>query len=325
MSAPTTALSPRQAAVAAAEARLARPAPPGEPSATPSPAPASAAAPAPNAALALAPARRSPPATFSLAISTKPSTPAWTVPTPEEDATRRAELGRVLMRTVVRHAAYASAVTCVETLIKISQNITASSDLKYRDLRASNGALKSKVLDVPGGHDYMILMGFRTETRGFEKHYIVQQTPRRAHELRIATEALQDLLPVLQQRAKTKTAADENAKKADAARVAAALREIEADREAVRARAERERFAREAREAKIKAEEEERRRLEEEIANMGADWDKGQGAGAVPAPTGQVHQTGGRSDDNDDDDDEDDAYEETGLFTGPGQRLGDSA
>jgi hypothetical protein len=50
-------------------------------------------------------------------------------------------------------------MTDQQTLIKISSNILSNStEPKFRELKAANQGIKSKVLDVKSGHEYLILV-----------------------------------------------------------------------------------------------------------------------------------------------------------------------
>jgi hypothetical protein len=49
--------------------------------------------------------------------------------------------------------------TDIQTLIKISSNILSNpSEAKYRELKAANNTIKSKILDVKSGHEFLILV-----------------------------------------------------------------------------------------------------------------------------------------------------------------------
>ncbi|KAL1406247.1 hypothetical protein Q8F55_007941 [Vanrija albida] len=175
--------------------------------------------------------------------------PAWTHPAPREENERRRELSRILNRGIIRDSSYAQAVGCVETLIKIAENIQTHSDDKYRRLKTDNPALKNKVFAAPGGREFLALhMGFRSETHDFVQTFVLDRSERRLYELSLATEALRAALPELQSRLSTQNIGKVNAKAEEARRAEAAKRLFEADREVVRERVERERFAREARE-----------------------------------------------------------------------------
>lgn len=45
----------------------------------------------------------------------------------------------------------------IQTLIKIAGNILENPDqAKFRELRAMNGTIKNRILDIQGGHEYLI-------------------------------------------------------------------------------------------------------------------------------------------------------------------------
>ncbi|WOO83758.1 uncharacterized protein LOC62_05G007281 [Vanrija pseudolonga] len=173
----------------------------------------------------------------------------WTRPSARDENERRRELARILNRTIIRDSSYSVAVACVETLIKIAENIQAHPDDKYRRLKTDNPALKNKVFAAPGGRDFLALhMGFHSETHDFVQTFALDRSERRLYELSLATDTLRAALPELQSRLSTQNIGKSNAKADEAARVAAAKRQIEADREEVKERADRERVARAARE-----------------------------------------------------------------------------
>ncbi|TYJ51818.1 hypothetical protein B9479_007594 [Cryptococcus floricola] len=221
----STPLTPREAALAAAQARL------NPPPAPPAPAPPSGPRPL------FAPAPRH---------------------TEKEERDLVLKFNRLLDRGIIRDNSYQDSADAVETLIKISTNILNSDDPKFRQLKASNGILQKKVLAVKGGHDYLIALGFRTQTADFTKTYIFLKSLRSVHELEIGTQILQDhnKLSNLQSRASTSAQSRVSHAQAEAARRAAALADIEADRDSVRLRAFREKVGREAREAREREEKE---------------------------------------------------------------------
>ncbi|RSH83311.1 uncharacterized protein EHS24_006987 [Apiotrichum porosum] len=173
---------------------------------------------------------------------------AWKRPTAREELERRREVARILNRTIVRDSGYRQAAECVETLLKIATNIQGSSEEKFRTLKSDNTILKNKVLSVPGGREYMVTMGFHTETRNFVQFFILDQSQKRMYELGLAADVLRDALPSLQERLSVSNISKTAHKAEEAARVAAAKRQIEEDRELVRDRTERERMGRMAHE-----------------------------------------------------------------------------
>ncbi|TXT08642.1 hypothetical protein VHUM_02770 [Vanrija humicola] len=224
----------------------------------------------------------------------------WTRPSARDENERRRELARILNRTIIRDSSYAQAAACVETLIKIAENIQTHPEEKYRRLKTDNPALKNKVFAAPGGRDFLALhMGFRSETHDFVQTFVLDRSERRLYELGLATEVLREVLPDLQARLSTQNVGKTNAKADEAARVAAAKRQIEADREDVKARAERERVNRAAREKAVA-----------EFAAMGNEFDS-TGARIDPGvkrevPDIKLESTAEDEDDDEDDEDEDD-------------------
>ncbi|WWC67844.1 uncharacterized protein I206_101761 [Kwoniella pini CBS 10737] len=192
-------------------------------------------------------------------------------PTEKEDRDTKIKFSRLLDRGIVRDNNYKDSADAVETLLKIATNIINSNDPKFRTLKATNATIKNKILDVKGGHDYLIALGFRTQTIDFALHYIFNPTLRRSHELQIGAEVLKDHLKVLQDRVELSKQSKLYGASVEAARKAAALADFEADREVVRARAAREKIAREAKEAK---EREEREKEAQNQAEMMVDQDE---------------------------------------------------
>ncbi|ODN86324.1 hypothetical protein L198_07343 [Cryptococcus wingfieldii CBS 7118] len=304
MSTPKT---PREAALAAAEARLNPP--PQTSDAAAQAAPASASASPSGTRPLFAPAPRH---------------------TEKEERDLTIKFNRLLDRGIIRDNSYQDAAEAVETLIKISTNILNSDDPKFRQIKASNGMLQKKVLAVKGGHDYLIALGFRTQTADFTKTYMFQKSLRSVHELEIGTRILQDHLSTLQSRVSASAQSRLSHAQAEAARRAAALAEIEADRDSVRLRALREKVGREAREREAREKEEALKDAEGAGMGMG----EGEGEGEVDAQ-GTARREGVVSIEQDEDEDEDEDSEEedhvgyaaaSGVnesYWGDGRRLGD--
>ncbi|CAK9782704.1 hypothetical protein CC85DRAFT_285581 [Cutaneotrichosporon oleaginosum] len=263
---------------------------------------------------------------------------AWTRPSEREDREKRRELARVLQRTIVRDSGYQQAATCVETLVKIASNIQTSPDPKYRTLKGDNAALKTKVFSVPGGREFLILMGFRVQTADFVQSFVLDQTDRRMYELGLAADVLKEALPDLQARVAGTNLSKTSHKAEEAARIAAAKRQIEDDRNAVKDRVERERVARDARAAAAAQAEHERKVQEEaeeaeERARAARHEARGPTSGGrqthpQTAPNMTVAPTAARDDDDefqpeypeDSDVDEDEGYWNQHRW-GQGQKL----
>ncbi|WVQ83390.1 hypothetical protein IAT38_005531 [Cryptococcus sp. DSM 104549] len=317
------------------------------------------------AALRAAEARLNPPPSYDAAAVADPSAPASTSPavaasststpaplfgapraqtaasyhpTEKDDRETRLKFSRLLDRGIVRDNGYKQSAEAVETLHKIATNILTSDDPKFRSLKASNSMLKNKVLSVKGGHEYLIALGFRTQTVDFTNHYVFAKTLRGVHEMQIGADVLQDRMQSLQERVSLTTLSATSHKSEEAARRERALREIEADRDVVRARAERERIGRIERERAEKerwereAEEEEGReaegvveRNEEERREMAEAVVRGvpRGSGGEAGEGGEDEEMGEGGEEEEEEEDEDDGLPSYGESRwGAGRRLG---
>ncbi|OCF76808.1 hypothetical protein I204_02513 [Kwoniella mangroviensis CBS 8886] len=250
------------------------------------------------------------------------------VPTEKEDRDTRIKFSRLLDRGIVRDNNYKDSADAVETLLKVATNIINSNDPKYRTIKASNSTIKNKVLDVKGGHDYLIALGFRTQTVQFTLNYVFSATIKKMHELKIGAEVLSDHLKALQERVELSRQSKIYGASVEAARKKAALADIEADREAVRARAARERIVREAREAREREERERQAQSEAEMMVDRDDEERREMRDAVVRPSLE-------RDENEEDADEGEGEEgddgelpsyaedrESRGWGGPGRRLG---
>ncbi|WVW78551.1 hypothetical protein I302_100507 [Kwoniella bestiolae CBS 10118] len=346
MASPSTSSNPaerRAAALAAIEARQ-RPPPSydeiqAEPStsdqgaSSSSSAPSHSSAPQPTSVIPTAatrPLRQNPAAQAaqaraeaSASLSRQSSDTAWR-PSEKEDRETRIKFSRLLDRGIVRDNSYKDSADAVETLIKISNNIIDSNDPKYRTIKATNSTIKNKVLDVKGGHDYLIALGFRTQTVEFTLHYVFSSTLKKMHELKIGAEVLSDHLKALQERVELSRQSKIYGASVEASRKKAALADIEADREVVRARAAREKIVREAREAREREEKEREAQSQAEMVVDREDEERREMRDAVVRPLS--HPDG--VDDDDDEEEEDrelPSYaedRESRGWGGPGRRLG---
>lgn len=197
-------------------------------------------------------------------------------------------------------------------------------------------------------------MGFHTENRDFTQFFILDQSEKRLWQLGLAADVLREAvssslrlpsfphsspllraklslcsavadvqLPDLQKRVQGTTTSATNAKADEERRIAAAKRQIEADRELVKQRVERERIVREAREAARKQAEAEPQPQEEphfRVRGQGHKLDDTAGTTGTTGtgeaqPSGGSQQSVGPSDDADmipSDNDEDEAEDEDG-------------
>ncbi|KAG7571302.1 hypothetical protein FFLO_00814 [Filobasidium floriforme] len=230
------------------------------------------------------------------------STPgAWTPPSPEEDRKRKLELGRIVARDIMGSNNYTSAATCIETLLKIANNVLSNpTEQKFTQIKTNNAAMKRTVLDVKGGQDYLVAMGFRSRTISFTQSFVLEPFPLRPgmkHGLELGVQVLEAHLTQALDRLDHSTASATilAAQESEAARKKRALAEIDADRERVKERLEREKIGREAREKK-KREEEERlaqeEREEEERLNK-VTGEGGQDGERVDGGSDEVGDEGG--------------------------------
>ncbi|WVR04584.1 hypothetical protein IAU60_001592 [Kwoniella sp. DSM 27419] len=237
----------------------------------------------------------------------------------KEDRELRLKFGRLLDRGIIRDNGYKQSADAVETLLKIATNIQSSHDPKFRTLKATNTLLKNKVLAARGGHEYLIALGFRTQTIEFSQHYVFTASLKKVHELELGIEALQSHLKAVQDRVEMANQSKVYGSAEEAARKAAALAEYEADREQVKVRVERERIARAARE---QMEREEKARLEAEQAEQTATEAAQEASEMRDAVTREGYESGEESESElpsyaDD--------RESRQWGGPGRRLGADA
>lgn len=235
---------PRAAARAAALARFATP---GSPSASTS---TSAATVAQPAAAGAAAGESASPSVFRAA------TPNTFQPTEKEERDTRIKFSRLLDRGLVRDNGYKQVAegvevsdpvlrstigrTCniiqgaseyrkadaMQTLLSIARNIQNSNDPKYRDLKENNKTLQTKVLNLKGGHDYLIAvrascshamvsrqlptesseysmdgscaqLGFRVATVDFVRHYLFHNSVKSSWELGIGADTLAEHVSIV--------------------------------------------------------------------------------------------------------------------------------
>ncbi|WWD21439.1 hypothetical protein CI109_105924 [Kwoniella shandongensis] len=244
-------------------------------------------------------------------------------PTEKEDRELRVKFGRLLDRGIVRDNGYKQSLEAVETLIKIATNIQNSDDPKYRTLKASNTLLKNKVLAVKGGQDYLIALGFRTQAIDFTHHFVFQKTLKKMHELEIGVTTLKDHVEALQKRVENSSKSAIAHAQEEAARKANALREIEADRDLVKTRVERERIVREAREKAEREKVEREAQVEAENVVQAVEDDRIDMLEAVTRD--EDNGDNGEEEEEEDEDDELPSYREdrdSRRWGGPGRRLG---
>mmetsp|Transcript_40018 Transcript_40018/g.55617 ORF Transcript_40018/g.55617 Transcript_40018/m.55617 type:complete len:173 (-) Transcript_40018:120-638(-) len=84
---------------------------------------------------------------------------------------RRSKIVHILQRQILETKLNTPAAqeACVKTLLKIIQNIIRNpTDGKFRKVRTSNEAIKMKVLNVKGGLEFLVEIGFRKHVVDFE-------------------------------------------------------------------------------------------------------------------------------------------------------------
>jgi len=117
-------------------------------------------------------------------------------------------------------------VACLETIGKILSNIeTHPGEAKYRSLRKGNAAIQEKIIDVPGGENFLLIVGFEASSATGESILTLQ-----ADESKVtgAVEMVAGQLAVLKRSTARKPAAA-SSKAEDPARAAIRAR-IEADK-----------------------------------------------------------------------------------------------
>ncbi|WRT64853.1 uncharacterized protein IL334_001789 [Kwoniella shivajii] len=278
------------------------------------------------------PAAQAAQARFNAQSNSTSNTPAveqWKA-TEKGDRDCRKEFAKKLDRGIIRDNGYTNTLEAVETLIKISDNIINSQDPKFRKLKSSNSMLKNKVLDVKGGQDYLFALGFRRQSSDFIEYWVFSSTIKKMHELKIGAEVLKDHLKSLQERVELSKQSKIYGASVEASRRAAALAEFEADRDSVRARAERERIVREAKEAKERQAREDELAKEAELVADRDDEERRELRDTVVRPTANTRQRSDGDDDEEEEEEEEEGAElpsyaedrESRGWGGAGRRLG---
>jgi len=137
--------------------------------------------------------------------------------------------------------------TTLNTLLKIADNILNNpEDEKYRQFKPTNTLIKRTLVDVKGGLEYAVALGFRAEVVNFQPLYIFHPNPKRLEDLQIGADVLREFVERKNEEADrvAKGRADE---KAAAARAAEIVRlAYEEDRKAKKMRDDMERQRRDA-------------------------------------------------------------------------------
>ena len=71
----------------------------------------------------------------------------------------------------IRNAGHPSTITrCIETLLKVTENLNKSDDAKFKKLPSRNKKVKEGILDVAGGAEFLGHVGFRRRVVSFIFH-----------------------------------------------------------------------------------------------------------------------------------------------------------
>ncbi|KAL7416643.1 hypothetical protein BDY24DRAFT_377771 [Mrakia frigida] len=163
---------------------------------------------------------------------------------------KEAELDRLIERGVIGPNHYAEAEKVISITIKICENIIENpSDPKYRTIKATSKVLKNNIIDIKGGQELFVALGFRTVTIEFLQNWTFPIASKlngldRLEVLQIGVELLRVKEVETKKRAEKATQIRQTAKEEQEARRLEAVAGIEHDRLKVRERAAREAAAR---------------------------------------------------------------------------------
>jgi len=85
--------------------------------------------------------------------------------------------------------------TTLRTLLTIADNILNHPDEeKYRQFKTTNTLIKRTLVDVKGGLEYAVALGFRAEVLNFQPLYVFHPTEKRLEDLRIGADVLREFV-----------------------------------------------------------------------------------------------------------------------------------
>ncbi|CAI2166281.1 14567_t:CDS:1 [Funneliformis geosporum] len=153
----------------------------------------------------------------------------------------------VIVKQISRHNSPPVSQKCISTLLQIMNNLLKEPyNEKFRKLREKNHTFNSNVLQIIGGREFLIKVGFKSNIVDFEKYFILELKgpdksgekisdelflSRQLERLEIAQQLLDDYLNKVTEQAETVKRMQEREKKAEELQKAAILQSIEEDKE----------------------------------------------------------------------------------------------
>ncbi|CAG8461683.1 15133_t:CDS:1 [Funneliformis caledonium] len=153
----------------------------------------------------------------------------------------------VIIKQISRHNPPPISQKCVSTLLQIINNLLKEPyNEKFRKLREKNHTFNSNVLQIVGGKEFLIKVGFKSKIVDFEKSFILELKGTdksgekisdelflsgQVERLEIAQQLLEDYLKKVTEQAETVKRMQEKEKKAEELQKAAILQSIEEDKE----------------------------------------------------------------------------------------------
>ncbi|KZT53304.1 hypothetical protein CALCODRAFT_511509 [Calocera cornea HHB12733] len=159
----------------------------------------------------------------------------------EDNHELRQQFRRLIDPGIMKHNDKKSIGECFHTLLTLADNLAKDpNNPKFQLFKATNKLIKRTLLDVNGGLEYAVELGFRLDVQDLQPVYIFHPTPARLTSLRVGAEVIREVSAA---REIQEARAAEGAKAAKAAKDAAvrkAMLAYEEDRMTVRRRNERE-------------------------------------------------------------------------------------
>jgi hypothetical protein len=157
----------------------------------------------------------------------------------------------IIIKQISRYNPPQISQKCISTLLRIVNNILEEPyNEKFRKLPEKNNLLNSNVLQITGGRDFLVKIGFKSKVVEFEKFFILEVKntapigkdgskkisdelflTRQLERLEIAQKLLEDYLKKVTEHAEAVRRMQEKEKRADELQKAAVLKNIEEDKE----------------------------------------------------------------------------------------------
>ncbi|KZP00002.1 hypothetical protein CALVIDRAFT_552866 [Calocera viscosa TUFC12733] len=159
----------------------------------------------------------------------------------EDNHELRQRFRRLIDPGIMKHNDKKAIGECFNTLLTLADNLAKDPDNpKFQSFKATNKLIKRTLLDVNGGLEYAVELGFRLDVQDLQPVYVFHPIPARLTSLRVGAEVIREVTAA---REIQEARAAETAKAVKAAKDAAvrkAMLAYEEDRMAVRRRNERE-------------------------------------------------------------------------------------